>query len=255
MRAVQVQDIYLLARYIAGAEQIVSDLGITIEFGTDFTQFCSIPEIQPERHPVSPIFDPLETAVSASNGFWLVGYDAAREVVLTQAIKLIRIDGQSGLLDHLRRNLADYRPYGDKLDISKSKVELTPRAAGLAGDACYYGELWIKKPYRGGSLTAVMPRLMFAVAVLKWSPQFVFGMMEPMAACKGLAAREGFMHLEQGSFQWQQYASNEPVEEWLVWTTMDDFLFNTRVPLGMLARLYPDRGTAESNSLGRSNVA
>jgi hypothetical protein len=119
----------------------------------------------------------------------------------------------------------------------------------MAGDACYYGELWIKKRYRGGSLTAVMPRLMFAVAALKWSPHFVFGMMEPMAACKGLAAREGFMHLEQGSFQWQQFTSGEPVEEWLVWTTMDDFLFNTRVPLGMLARLYPDRSTTENKSL------
>ena len=245
---VQVQDTYLLARYIAGAEQIISDLGITIEFGADFSQFCSIPEMQPARHPVSPIFDPLETVVSASNAFWLVGRNAAHEVVLTQAIKLIRIDGCGGLLDHLRSNLADYRPYGDKLDISRSKVDLTPRAAGLAGDACYYGELWINKPYRGGSLTAVMPRLMFAVALLKWSPQFVFGMMEPMAACKGLAAREGFMHLEQGSFQWRQFASNEPLEEWLVWTTMDDFLFNTRVPLGMLARLYPDRGNAEKKS-------
>ena len=251
----QVHDTYLLGRYIAGAERIVSALGITIEFGTDFSQFCSIPEKQPDRHPVSPIFDPLETTVSESNAFWLVGRNAACEVVLTQAIKLIRISRQAGLLDHLRSNLADYRPHGEKLDVSRSKVDLTPRAAGLAGDACYYGELWIKKPYRGGSLTAVMPRLMFAVAMLKWSPQFVFGMMEPMAACKGLAAREGFMHLEQGSISWQQLASHESFEEWLVWTTMDDFLFNARVPLDMLAKLYPDPGNAETSSHARAKVA
>ncbi len=229
-----------IAEYIAGAENVVSELGITIEIGSDFDFFCSIPKLQPERHPVSPIFDPDEAFIADPNGFWLIGRDAAGEIVLTQAIKLIPV-GDAGFLTHLTENLADYRPKGDRLDISKSRIVLTDRAASLSGDLCYYGELWIKRTYRGSCLTAVMPRLMFAIAIAKWSPNVVFGVMEPLAACKGLAAREGFMHLEQGGLHWWDRVASETMEEWLVWTTRDDFVFNMRVSPQMLAQLYPSK--------------
>lgn len=229
-----------IAKYIAGAETVVSELGISIEVGSDFDFFCSIPKLQPDRHAVSPIFDPDESSISASNGFWLIGRNASGEIVLTQAIKLIPV-GEAGFLSHLTRDLADYRPKGDRLDIAKSQVVLTDRAASLSGDLCYYGELWIKGTYRGSCLTAVMPRLMFAIAIAKWSPNVVFGVMEPLAACKGLAAREGFMHLEQGGLHWWDHVSSEIMEEWLVWTTRDDFIFNMRVSPEMLSNLYPSK--------------
>ncbi len=229
-----------IAEYIAGTEKVVSELGITIEVGSDFEFFCSIPKQQPERHDVSPIFDPSECAVSASNGFWLIGRNISGEIVLTQAIKLVPV-GDAGFLSHLSENLADYRPKGDRLDIARSQVHLTDRAGRLSGDLCYYGELWIKRSYRGSCLTAVMPRLMFAIAIAKWSPNVVFGVMEPLAACKGLAAREGFMHLEQGGLHWWDRVSSETMEEWLVWTTKDDFIFNMRVSPEMLSKLYPSR--------------
>ena len=234
-----------IAEYIAGAENVVSALGITIEVGSDFEFFCSIPKLQPDRHPVSPIFDPDEAHISDSNGFWLIGRDAAGEIVLTQAIKLIPV-GEAGFLAHMTESLADYRPKGDRLDISKSRIYLTERAAGLSGDLCYYGELWIKSSYRGSCLTAVMPRLMFAIAIAKWSPSVVFGVMEPLAACKGLAAREGFMHLEQGGLHWWDRVASEIMEEWLVWTTRDDFIFNMRVSPQMLAQLYPSKADRKS---------
>ncbi|WP_337660351.1 hypothetical protein [Anderseniella sp. Alg231-50] len=234
------RDTKSIAKYIAGAESIVSELGITIEVGSDFDFFCSIPKLQPGRHAISPIFDPEESDISSSNGFWLIGRNESGEIVLTQAIKLVPV-GKSGFLDHFENKLADYRPKGDKLDIAKSQIHLTDRAARLSGNLCYYGELWIDRSYRGSCLTAVMPRLMFAMAIAKWSPNVVFGIMEPLAACKGLAAREGFMHLEQGGLHWWDRAASETFEEWLVWTTRDDFIFNMRVSLDMLAKLYPTR--------------
>ncbi len=229
-----------LARYASGADDIVADLGITLEVGSNFEFFCSIPSQQPDRHAISPIFDPDESDVSSSNAFWLIGRNAGGEIVLTQAIKLVRV-GETGFLDHMQNNLSDYRPNGDRLDIAKSQINLTERAAGLSGDLCYYGELWIKGTYRGSCLTAIMPRLMFAKAISKWSPNVVFGIMEPLAACKGLAAREGFMHLEQGGLHWWDRATSETFEEWLVWTTRDDFIFNMRVSMEMLSKLYPNR--------------
>ena len=229
-----------ITSYTSDAEKIVSELGITLETGSDFGFFCSIPGLQPDRHAISPIFDPDESSVSAANAFWLIGRDTAGEIVLTQAIKLVQV-GEAGFLNHMTQNLADYRPKGDRLDIAKSQINLTDRAARLSGDLCYYGELWIKKSYRGSCLTAIMPRLMFAIAISKWSPNVVFGIMEPLAACKGLAAREGFMHLEQGGLHWWDRASSETFEEWLVWTTRDDFIFNMRVSLEMLSKLYPSR--------------
>ncbi len=237
---VPIGDANAIAEYASGADEIVAELGIELEVGSDFEFFCSIPNQQPDRHAISPIFDPEESDVSASNAFWLIGRNAAGEIVLTQAIKLVRV-GEAGFLNHMQKNLADYRPKGDRLDIAKSQINLTERAAKLSGDLCYYGELWIKNTYRGSCLTAIMPRLMFAIAISKWSPNVVFGIMEPLAACKGLAAREGFMHLEQGGLHWQGRTRSETFEEWLVWTTRDDFIFNMRVSLDMLAKLYPSR--------------
>lgn len=237
---VPIENTDTITNYASGAEKIASELGITLQLGSDFEFFCSIPKLQPDRHAISPIFDPDESNVSASNAFWLIGRDAAGEIVLTQAIRLVQVR-EAGFLNHMQENLGDYRPKGDQLDIAKSQINLTDRAAKLSGDLCYYGELWIKRSYRGSCLTAIMPRLMFAIAISKWSPNVVFGIMEPLAACKGLAAREGFMHLEQGGLHWWDRASSETFEEWLVWTTKDDFIFNMRVSLEMLSNLYPNR--------------
>ena len=60
------------------------------------------------------------------------------------------------------------------------------------------------------------------MALLEWSPDFVFGLVHPLAACKGLAAREGYMHLAPGGILWQQTEDNDIFEEWLVWMSRED---------------------------------
>lgn len=84
---VLVNHIYAITKYVSDAKKILSGIGTKIELGSDFDLFCSIPELQTDRHAISPIFDPTESSISASNAFWLIGREASGEIVLTQATK------------------------------------------------------------------------------------------------------------------------------------------------------------------------
>lgn len=213
-----------LDEYIDQLSDLLEEMGLRLTVGNDFHYFRHIPLHQPLRPHVAPIFDPAVSEIDPQKAFWLTASAASGEVVHTQAMQLIDLGNQT-LGQHLTKNLAAYRPYGNVLDPTKSVTRQTMATSSLKGRVCYHGELWTKggrDGYRGGSLTALLPRLMISKAVRKWAPDHVFGVMEPGAACKGLAAREGYMHLEQGSVLWHDTRSGSRFEEWIVWMNRED---------------------------------
>ncbi len=238
-----VQALFTTANYIASITQLVNSKGMSLELGTDFSEFCSVPGHQPEKGHIAPIFDPTKSDISSDNGFWVVGRNDSNEIVHTQAARLVDLRGTT-LCQHFKDRLGDYRPHGDTVDPSLSMSHLTPEAGAITGRMVYYGELWMKggeQGFRGGSLTALLPRLMFALSLLHLKPDYLIGIMEPLAACKGLSAREGYTHLEQGSFHWHQTEQDVPLEEWFVWMTAQDVIFNMRVAPETLDSLYAQK--------------
>jgi hypothetical protein len=213
-----------LELFIAKIRTLLEDHGLCLAVGNDFRHFRDIPLRQPVRPHVAPIFDPAVQQLHPEKAFWLTASTPAGEVVHTQAVQLLDLGGRT-LGEHLTSQLGAYRPHGTKLDMSRSLTRQTTATSDLKGRICYHGELWIKggkNGYRGGSLTALLPRLMLAMTMHKWQPDYIFGVMEPGAACRGLAAREGYMHLEQGSVLWHDPGSSEPFEEWIVWLGKQD---------------------------------
>jgi hypothetical protein len=71
-------------------------------------------------------------------------------------------------------------------------------------------------------MSAALARLALVMCLLKWAPDFVFGFIFPLAACKGLAAREGYMHTEPGSLYWAVSGQSEKMEIWTVWMSRED---------------------------------
>lgn len=221
MRQLKTGDLRL---FIAKIFSLLEDNNLHLKTGTDFEYFRNIPLKQPIRPHVAPMFDPAVQQLDPEKTFWLTASAPSGEVVHTQAIQLLDLEDKT-LGEHLTARLGDYRPHGNKLDLDKSRARQTVATSNLRGQVCYHGELWIKggkNGYRGGCLTALLPRLMLAMAMRRWRPDYIFGVMEPGAACKGLAAREGYMHLEQGSVLWHDPGSSEPFEEWIVWLGKQD---------------------------------
>ncbi len=239
-----VEDTLSTVQYIGAITEMATSLGVHLRVGTNFDEFRDIPKSQPQRAPIAPIFDPDFSDISSSNGFWVSGCNDVGEIVHTQAMCLIDLSG-SNLAEHMQTRLGDYRPHGDKINADQSHCILTPAASAITGKVAYHGELWLKggpNGYRGGCLAAILPRLVLATSLLRWPLDFIIGIMEPIAVCRGLAAREGYMHVEQHSILWNQPGASVPFEEWIVWMSGDDARFNLRVPPETLRELFETAG-------------
>jgi hypothetical protein len=241
MSAIQ---LFSTINYISSIKQVAASKGVYLEIGTDFKSFCEIPNTQPLKGNIAPLFDPEFSSVSSANAFWVKGVNNKGEIIHTQAARLIDLTGIN-LSDHLKHYLRDYRPYGDKINSELSTISLSPVSSKISGKLCYHGELWLKSGRNnlGGSLTAALTRIVPAMCSLLWSPDYFFGIMEPHAACKGLLAREGYTHLEQGSIFWHRTTNQEPMEEWLAWMSQEDLEHMMLVSPEKFDSWYPARNT------------
>jgi len=212
-----------LADYAEVIKQQLLHSRLVLQSGSDFTRFCKIVKKLPQKSNISPIFDPAFGYVNRDNAFWLTVHTLSGEVISTQALILVDLDDDT-MARHLAGKLHDYRPYGDRLLAQGSQLNLST-AGRLTGKTCYHGEMWLKggpEGYRGGALVGLLPRLGMALAFCRWELNSIFALMETGSAMKGLAARAGFMHLEQGSVQWFNPHSPNPCEEWIAWINTDD---------------------------------
>ncbi len=229
-------DLCSATSYFVAIAEIAASKGIRLTIGSDFTEFQTHLDTQSQRHVLSPMFDARKSSIPPEKAFWIAGFDENNELVHTQAMRLIDLSG-STLDGHLEQHFCDYRPGTLEIDESRSAYIPTPGLMNIAGHICYHGELWLKsgpRGYRGTGLTAVLPRLALALGLLRWSPDFIFGFMFPIAACRGLAAREGYMHLEPGCIEWGQRGDSDLLEEWLVWMSRADLDYLVSINPGVL---------------------
>ena len=217
-------DLFSHFQYICSIQRIAEDHGITLEVSCDFAAFRRLRMEQLDRPPLSPIFDSQISDLNGSNGFWIKGIDGNGDLVHLQAVCLKNL-GRAKLAEHLHEHRLAYTPPGVAVDPERSRFAASDASRRITGKVCYHGELWLKGGpggFRGHGLTCALPRLALALAYIEWAPAFMFGLVHPLAACKGLAAREGYMHVEPQGALWQCHNSNEVYEEWLVWMSRSD---------------------------------
>ena len=212
-----------LTRFVSDCVTCIESAGLKIEFGTDFARLRRQMARQSLRGMLAPMFDEACGHVHPDNSFWVAVTDAAGELVATEALILVDL-GEQSLASHLRAKLDWYRPPGERVDCARSTVSLSS-AAQLCGRVCYNGEMWIKggpDGYRGSPLIALVPRAAMAMALARWTPDHIFALVEPGSAIKGLTARAGFVHLEQGSVDWHDRRKQGTFAEWVTWLSASD---------------------------------
>lgn len=216
-------DAALLRRFVSDCVSCIEMSGLRIRFGTNFQEFRRLVSRQPLRGQVAPVFDAGCGYVKRGNAFWVAVWDRAGELVATEALFLADL-GEQTLAQHLSLDLHWYRPPGERVDCARSVVSLTS-AASMSGRLCYNGEMWIKGGpggYRGGPLIALVPRAAMAMALSEWQPDHIWALVEPGSAVKGLVARAGFVHLEQGSVDWHDMRKASVFAEWVAWLSASD---------------------------------
>ena len=246
------------SQFITAINDIVGNEGLELEVGSDFLLFEHYVNIQPARNPPAPKFSTRHNDLNESNAFWIVGKNSGGEVVHTQAVCTIDLKGDT-LQEHISCNLMAFAMPGYSIDETRSHYFPGPASRLIRGKVCYHGELWLKSGpdgFRGAGMTAILARLALAMSLLKWSPDYVFGFMPPIAACKGLAAREGYVHAQPRSILWSVEERKELVEDWIVWMSRNDIRhLMTIPPLTLFRQLEGAKRRKQSRSSANKTKA
>lgn len=201
--------------------------GMRLEIGDDFTVFRRLRNQQDDRSGVYPMFDASASYVDSSNAFWVCGYNAAGELVHTQAIRLLDLSHQS-LSEHLRVHRLKYITPNSTPDPENTFFSSTNAMDRVTGRVCYHGEFWLKGGkggHRSQGFTGLLSRVVFELALKIWSPDYVFGFVDYAVAAKGAPVRYGYSHCEPGV--WRGPDNQITSDEMLVWMSrmdMEQFL-------------------------------
>lgn len=219
-----VTNIVKIANYISSTTLAVERGGITLETGSNFDIFKDAVKKQPERGPMTPIFDPENNNFNEGNAFWIIGKDIKQEVVHTQAVRILDLNGNP-FSEYAGAEFDKFSPEGWVLDSDQSHYHAAPGTCSVTDVTCYHGEFWLKggrNGHRGAGKAVLVARIGMMISLMKWCPDFIVAMMISDTICKGLAARTGFMHIEQTNMFWAVPGYEDLREAWVAWVGRGD---------------------------------
>ena len=220
--------------------QIIEDSGIRLQVGVDFAEFKQICDTQPLRAPIKPPFDIDVKQTEPIDGFWLAGYDENDQLVHTQAIKTIDLRGVS-LSQYLADNRTQFPLECSSFDTDNIEVRMSSTSSAINSKIAYHGELWAsggEYGLRGNASSMLLNRLVFRMSLAYMEPTHIVGFMEPSNVLRGLAARLGYGHTEQGNLVFPLVDHSQSFHVWMVWLSAAEAAFNTSFDPRYFAETY-----------------
>jgi hypothetical protein len=212
--------------FLAGIREIAAHRGMTLSVEEDFEAFARIARQMPGRAPVTPMFDPRHSELRPGRAFWIKGVDASGDVVHLQAARVDDL-GDMALIDWLESLQAFYaRPM-----MSAAPHEVcfcaAPHAREIKGRVAYHGEVWLRDGvdgFRGFGLGGVLPRMAIAVALLRWSPDFMYGIAWPKIVQKGMARFYGYRNFQPHGAIWNWQRTPQVLQGDLIWLSRQEMI-------------------------------
>lgn len=193
--------------------------GIQLSLQNDFHELKETGKTL-DKLPLTPNFDPDVNDVGPANAFWMKGVDVTGEVVFTQAARMYDCSNITLAILHQRLNAFYARPE-QTAEKGETCICVAPATHSITGQVSYHGEIWLKPSYRKRGLTESLPRLMLALILMRWAPDYVFGMAQPGICHKGVGARYGYRHMQPHGMIWD-VPSTGTLDEWIIWNDLDD---------------------------------
>lgn len=211
-------------RFIIKHEAAAYANGIQIELRTDFDHMLECSN-SVDKLPLTPMFHPEKSDIGAHNGFWLKGTSFDGELAHMQAC---RVDDLSSvtLHQHVESLRAFYADPTTAAESGETCACQAPAACGITGTVCYHGEIWLKggkNGFRRRNLTAMTPKLVLAIALMRWFPDYIWGTTQTGIATKGVAARYGYRRFQPHGIIWT-VPSTGTLDEWLAWNERRDLI-------------------------------
>ncbi|MEC9268703.1 MAG: hypothetical protein RLW87_00685 [Alphaproteobacteria bacterium] len=209
--------------YVARRVEEAQSLGITLELLSDFDRLRQVVTETEGRAPLTPIFDNTVSDVTGDNGFWILGRSPQGRVVHVQAVRMDDLRGET-LAEHLERHGNLFLSPHIPATPDGSDYRACRYVREMAGTICYHGEVWLSPDgeFRGRGLAIILPRIAVAVALMRWAPDYIYGLVHPDLVMKGIPARYGYNHAHPLGVRWRRTDGQGTLDEYITWMTGDD---------------------------------
>ena len=218
-----------LDREIQSIRKALIRKGVYLRMGRDFDVFAERIRTQPARHKMLSQFDPKGDMDGAKDAFWICGFDADGELIHTQALQLHDMQ-RKNVARHIAETIPNYLPPRPGLEPGSIRATPGPKASKLTGDVVYHGEMWLIPELRDRGTASLVNRLGMYLAMQKWDPDSVFGLMSWGLACYGFGIRIGYLHCEPMALTWDVAGEKSQHQVWTVFMERDDLRFLLELP-------------------------
>ncbi len=226
-------------RFVANSAEVFQRHGVILEVGYDFEVYRTLLKEARPDHILGAPFDPEIHELTAQNALWIVGRSAGGEIMHTQALRMLDLNGAS-VGEYFTSKFREFPPSGVDLDLDRSRFRAGPAAKKMHGTCAYQGEYWIapgNHGLRGRSLSYVLGRFAFVQAMQHWDPDHIMAFMVKATAMRGLAEQGGYMHTQPGALRWYLTGNDTPVEGFLIHMDREDLHYVLDLPLAELTAL------------------
>src|SRR5262245_49608812 len=231
----------VLGRTIMATEQLALGKGVRLSFATG-PELLAINEANRATWlPLISVFDPRFNALGDGNAFFILGRDAAGDVIACQAGRLYDWERTSVKQECEELTMFYRDPNTMKLPGEEWTVSALA-AKGISGRVAFSGAAWYRRDYRGVGLVEWLPRLSRALAKGLWDTDVTVTVMAENNVKKGVYPRNGYSNAE-----WAVEAVNGrmgTLRYALLWSKSAEMIEDLEQFLRDLALMTPERGTA-----------
>jgi hypothetical protein len=185
----------ILGRTILAAEQLALAKGVRLSFATG-RELLAVNEANRDTWlPLISVFDSRFNDLDAGNAFFILGRDAAGDVVACQAGRLYEWE-RTSLKEECEGLTMFYRD-PDSMKLPGEEWTVTAlAAAGTSGRVAFSGAAWYRRDYRRVGLVEWLPRLSRALAKGLWDTDVTITVMAENNVKKGVFPRNGYRNAE-----------------------------------------------------------
>jgi hypothetical protein len=217
--------------------RMLAERGMFIEIGYDFTEYAHIVREERPLQPLAPPFDPEKQFIPPQRGFYITGRNDDGRLVHNQAMRVIDLRSMP-LSTYMQRRFTEFLPTGVTIKKDSMWYRPGPGAQKITGPTAYHGDLWVDPDggkFRGGGFVDILARLAFLVCLDHFDVAYVYGLMIRTIARRGLAEREGYMHVDPYCMGWETEEHGKPFVTNMVYMANDDLRHLIEVPFDFVA--------------------
>jgi hypothetical protein len=228
----------VLGRTILAAEQLALSKGVHLSFATGQELLAVNEANRATWLPLISVFDSRFNDLDQRNAFFILGRDAAGEVVACQAGRLYQWETTS-FKEECESLRMFYRDPEAGMLPGEQWTVTSLGARGASGRVVFSGAAWYRRDFRGVGLVEWLPRLSRALAKGLWDSDVTVTVMAENNVKRGVFPRNGYRNGE-----WAVEAINGrmgTLRYAFLWSKSDEMVEDLEEFLG---NLVPERDAA-----------